>query len=183
MTYFALVRGRGADRVSLSLGYVSEEEADCALETIRREEADTAGTPLYDRVFVLWKDGDDEVRAQVVRRLVSADREALDEAFGRAPVRHDRMALRDYWETVFWSDVVPITAERAPVEKSPPRAGLAATSAARATRRGQDRGTTRTAGPLRYSFLKTLNVNPPLFGPRRTSTSPSRSTSPVVMFG
>lgn len=94
-TYWSLQAGarKSDDRVSMSLGYVSESEAERALEAMQREEAITVARAAYDRVLRLFKKD-----KQAARDYLVGD-EAMEALFGTdGPVEPawEHLPIREY---------------------------------------------------------------------------------------
>lgn len=89
-TYWSLRKGRGRERVAVSLGYVTELEADSALKRMRSEAA--AGTD--GRVLALCKRD-----AAVGVRYLVGDR-GVEAAFGAPTPLYASWSLRRYVDEV-----------------------------------------------------------------------------------
>lgn len=94
--YYWLETGRAESRRSLTLGFVSEAQANRALETMNREEELTAGTPMHGRVERLFSQDPEKAIAY----LVEGEGSELD-AFGSDPADYGALPLNDYFETIY----------------------------------------------------------------------------------
>lgn len=91
--YWSLQAGaRGKGRVALALGYVTEDEAETALQAMQDEEMKTCGTPYYDRILRLYKKD-----KQAARDYLQGD-SAIEALFGIGAVEPNwkHLSLREY---------------------------------------------------------------------------------------
>lgn len=97
-TSWRLMTGRDTEREWISLGLMTEEQAQLCLDTMQREENETAGTPAEGRIQRLA--GETDGKARVVRYLQGAPLAEL------APELGDRGALRlDAYVAEVWGPV------------------------------------------------------------------------------
>jgi integrase len=92
--YWFLETGRGAERRSLSLGYVTEAQAQACLDTMHREEERTAGTPDYGRVFRLH-----ERNAELAIEFLIYDKMG---ELGSTLSDFGALTVAAYFDEVFW---------------------------------------------------------------------------------
>lgn len=99
--YVTLIRGTTKDRVSISLGHVSEEDAAYALDVIRREDARTLGTPRHDRILRVVREHEPNRRVEVARKfLLDRASDMVDEVLGHED--HGAMRVSEYHARVYW---------------------------------------------------------------------------------
>lgn len=95
-TYFVLQTGRAKERVSLTLGYVTQEEAERALRVLQAEEEATFGAPRHGYIE-RWYRQDQEA---AVKALTSAG--GFDEdPFGDAASDPGGLTLREYVDEIW----------------------------------------------------------------------------------
>ncbi|MEQ1504857.1 MAG: hypothetical protein ABMB14_21665, partial [Myxococcota bacterium] len=85
--YWWMETGRAEDRLSLTLGFITEEEASTALATMNREEERTIGTPYYRRILRRHETDPDGVLTYLLRG------EAAHEPFGMEPTDYGALPL------------------------------------------------------------------------------------------
>lgn len=100
--YWSLQAGkRGPERESISLGYVSEAEAEEALRIINDDEVSTYGTPRYDRILRLFKKDKAAARQHLISDTVSRQRfPELMKAHAVTP-NYPALPIREYFELVY----------------------------------------------------------------------------------
>jgi integrase len=93
--YFWLETGRAESRRSLTLGFVSEGQAQTALDTMNREEEQTVGTPMHGRIERLFEREPAKALAYLVGEGLGED------PFGPEPADYGALSLREYYEQVY----------------------------------------------------------------------------------
>jgi integrase len=92
--YWFLESGRGENRRSLSLGYLTEAEARKALETMNREEDRTAGTPQHGRILRMHEhDAEKAIEVLVEDRIQDLGGDTVD---------YGALTVAAYFDEVFW---------------------------------------------------------------------------------